>query len=263
AAAARGDASVAAFFDGADPGLSLDGLEYRRGRLRDGGVRAARLGQGGFGVVDEHPRVTGAVVKTAAIAFENALFADPAQLQSMLAAEEPTARRLADAGVGPRFFGTGTVGGNQVSVREQVYGRSLDRVISDRAFGPEEEKLVLAMLDRMAAAGIKVDDMHPRNIMLGATVLDPVRRAYLIDGGRVLDVPAGTPAPELRAQLEVQPIMTKARFMPGDGVYFEVFKTFRELLDEGLTRNRRTGRWERFVDALKEAFANADYGGLR
>lgn len=259
--AAKDDAAVAALFDGgAAPSLELDGLNVKRGRLRDGKRKAERLGVGGFGAVDEHPRVPGAVVKTVEVAVDNLLFSDPAELRRMLAAEEPTARALGEAGAGPRFFGSDRVSRRSVSVRERVYGESLDRLMRDRRFTAEDEGLVLEMLDRMAAAGLMVDDMHPRNIMLGTTLADPVRRAYLVDGGRVLEVPAGTAPAELRRELENQEILVSSRWIPQLGITIETKKPFRTLLDEGLARAKRTSRWQRFWDAVKEAYANAPIG---
>lgn len=261
AQSARRDPAVTALFDGGrSASLELEGLSFGWSRLRDGKRKAARLGAGGFGIVDEHPRVPGAVVKTVEVAFDNILLGDPGELRKMVAAEEPTARALAAAGAGPRFFGKGTVGQRSVSVRERVYGESLDRLISARRFTEAEEKLVRELLGRMAAAGLKVDDMHPRNIMIGTTLSDPARRAYVIDGGQLLEVDPSISAGALRAELERQDILVKSRWLPQAGITIDTRRPFQELLAEGLARSKRTAFWQRFVDGLKEGFADMPIG---
>lgn len=251
--------AVDSFFDGSRPApLELDGLDFKRGRLRDGPEKAGFMGQGGFGRVDEHPRVPGAVVKTVEVAFENLLFGSEAELKKNLAEEEPTARRLAEAGVGPRFLGHGKISGRSSSVRERVYGRTMQSLVWDRRFGPEEARLVEEMLDRMAAAGLQADDLHPRNIVIGRTVLVPERRAYLVDGGKILDVQAGTSREELRKQIDEQLVVVVTRFDPNVGE-ITTRKPFRAFIDDGLRRFSRTSWRQRLVDGLKEAFLS---GGM-
>ncbi len=182
---------------GSSTGLELEGLSIRAGVLRGrDGSPAPELGRGLRGVVNVHPGIEGAVIKTVRmVAQSNELAAasesTPAQLS---AKEEETARALEALGAGPRFFGSGVLDGERLSVRERVYGETVETLASARAYGPDEHALVLEMLGLLAGAGKTATDLKTANIMIGRTASDPRRRAYLVDGGALAALPAGVAA---------------------------------------------------------------------
>jgi hypothetical protein len=186
AESARRDPALTAWFDGgaAAPSLEVDGLTLKRGAWRRGEEKLERLGQGEFGFVDVHPTVPGAVIKTVEHSASIQLFSNPDPRKSA-ELEETTARALAAADAGPRHFGRAAVAGRLVSVRERVYGDTLESLSREKRLGPGESALVLDLLRRLAAANLKSDDMRPANVMIGRTLLDPRRRAYLVDGGNL------------------------------------------------------------------------------
>ncbi len=243
---------VDAIIDGRAPGLALDDVRVGP-KLRAGGQKIAPLGQGEFGIVFPHPRVEGAVVKVVEHSFEVLLFG--AQTPQQTAQEEQaTARALAAAGVGPRHFGNTVKDGRHVSVRERVYGDTLQRLADRRELGLAEKELVMDMLRRMAAAGLKVDDMRMSNVMIGRTLVDPERRAYIVDGGKVL-APEAHGADERLAELYHQQILLMGRFDPNVG-WVEFRRPFSRLLDDALARAGDKTRWQRFKRALKDILSS-------
>ncbi len=169
--------------------LGLDGLSLKGSRwLKDGRI-LDRLGRGSIGFVTVHPARPGLIMKTIQPSFEQAL--GGLDIKDAIAHDEASAKVLADAGVGPAFLGAAVLEGRRVSVRERVFGKTLSGLIHDRAFGAEEEALVLDMVRRMAAKGVLVSDLKPENIMIGSTERDPERRAWFVDGGVVEKFPDG------------------------------------------------------------------------
>jgi hypothetical protein len=251
AASARTDPALAAWFDGGKTApLELDGLELKRGSWRRGAAPLERLGQGEFGFVDVHPTIPGAVVKTVEHSAEIQLFSNASHEDSAVK-EEETSRALADADAGPRHFGRAVRAGRRVSVRERVFGETLEQLGRGKRLGPAERELVLDLLRRMGEANTKSDDMRPSNVMIGRTLLDPRRRAYVVDGGNLSALPAGLDAEgRVRALLD-EPIVLRARFDPNMG-WIEKVRTMRQILDEGVERASRTTRWLRFKGFWKD-----------
>lgn len=253
AESARSDPSLSAWFDGgaASPSLELDGLTLKGGSWRRAGTKLERLGQGEFGFVDVHPAVPGAVVKTVAHSFSVALMGGEDPLKTA-AREEDTARRLAAADAGPRHFGRAEIGGGYlVSVRERVFGETLESLSYHRRLGPEERDLVLDLARRLAAAGLKPDDLRPANIMIGRTLLDPRRRAYVVDGGNLNPAPAGLDAEGRLRDLLDATIVLRGRFVKDVG-WIEDTATLRTILDRGVERAGQVTRWQRFKGFLKD-----------
>ena len=252
AAAARKEPALAAWFDGAaaPAGLGLEGLTLKRGSWRAGGEKLERLGQGEFGFVDVHPSIPGAVLKTVAHSESILLMSNP-NPSATAAQERKTAVALAEADAGPRHFGRARVLGAEVSVRERVYGETLASLSRKKRLGAEESALVHDLLRRLAAAGLKPDDMRPDNVMIGTTLLDPRRRAYLVDGGLLA---AATPDLDeegrYRDLLET-PIMLRGRFDPNMG-FVEFSKPMSLILAEGLERSSRTTPALRFKGFVKD-----------
>ena len=229
--------------------LELQGLGYKGSRLYDGGAKAARLGSGEFGIVDEHPRIPGAVIKAVAPSAEIQIFSDFKPERTWLL-EEASARRLAEIGAGPRFFGKAQIGGALVSVRERIFGDTLERLIMDRRYGPEEHALMLDLVQKLAAAGFVGDDMRPSNIMIGRTAADGARRAFIIDGTGQIPLAGGSPEERLGnawthqvdLKWQMNPLVGEIRHS----------KALGEILDEGLSRSRDKTWWQRFKRVLKE-----------
>lgn len=242
AESAKADPALAAWFDGSLPSLGLEGLTYKKGAWRDGGSELHRLGQGEFGFVDAH-RVEGTALKTVSLAAN--IFNTTADPRKTAAEEESVARAIAGTDAGPRYFGRAVVDGRLVSVRERVYGETMARLTEKYAFGPDERALVEEMLARLAAGGVLADDLKPQNIMIGRTLLDPRRRAYLVDGGNLLAFPEGLDHAGRLDHLRRFQVLLRARMDQHIG-YVEFTKPVRLLLDEAVERSARTTRWERF-----------------
>jgi hypothetical protein len=167
------------------------------------------------------------------------------------AQEEATAKTLVEADAGPRHFGRAVHDGYLISVRERVFGDTLERLAYDRRLGPEERDLVLDLMRRLAAAGLKPDDLRPSNIMIGRTLLDPRRRAFVVDGGKFKMVPAGLDAEGRFQDLMREPIVLRGRFDQNIG-WVEYSKPMALILAEGVERSGRTTRWQRFKGFWKD-----------
>jgi hypothetical protein len=252
AESAHVDPALSAWFDsGATaPSLELTDLTLKRGGWRRGGEKLERLGQGEFGFVDAHPSLPGAVIKTVEHSASIQMFSNPHPSETA-ALEQKTATALAAADAGPRHFGRAVVAGREVSVRERVYGETLDDLSRDKRLGTEESSLVKNLLRRLAAAGLKPDDMRPSNVMIGRTALDPRRRAYLVDGGNLARLPEEMDAGSRYWELLHLPIVLRGRFDPNMG-FVEFSKTMDIILAEGLERSSRTTRWLRFKGFWKD-----------
>lgn len=254
---AKTDPALAGWFDGTSgaPALELDGLTLKRGTWRRGDAALDRLGRGEFGFVDAHPSIEGAVMKT--VEHSAAVLMMSAQRPETTAAgEKETADLLASVDAGPRHFGGGVVGGRLISVRERVYGDTLERLFRDKGFGAAEQALVMDLLRRMAGGGVMTNDLRPANIMIGRTLLDPRRRAYVIDGGSRLSFPEGLDADaRLEHALNAQ-IVLRGRFDVNVG-FVEYTKSLARMMEEGRERAARVTRWQKLKGFLKDLAAAA------
>lgn len=185
---ARRDPSLAYLFDGrpapsvgVPDGAALDGED-----LFAGGRRIPALGRGAFGVVHPHPDVEGAVVKTDLPRGPASLDGPPGLAEWRVERDAATAREAARIGAGPRVLGFGSVGGRPALVKERVYGRSVHALLEAGDFGPEDHALLEDLFLRIARSGISFFDARPENVMIGRTLANPARRAYLVDGGEVV-----------------------------------------------------------------------------
>jgi hypothetical protein len=249
AASAKADPAFSQWFDGAKPSLELDGLALKRGAWRKDDKPLDRLGQGEYGFVDEHPAVPGAVLKTVEHSGSIALFTFDTPEKSA-AGEEASADLLSAADAGPRHLGRGVHGRRLVSVRERVYGETTDDLMRSRRFGPEEKRLVTELLARLAAAGVLTNDLRPSNIMIGTTLLDPRRRAWIVDGGQPVELAPGTVEQRLETIVNT-PVMLRGRMDPHMG-FVEFSKPWRIMFEEGLERWGRDTRWKRFKGFWKD-----------
>jgi len=227
-----GDEPLHPLLTGESGDLGLDGLGYKGGRLAHDGTKARELGRGLRGVVDAHPKIPGAVVKTVSMAAQSnpmiaATESTPAALSDK---EEKVARELEALGAGPRYFGRSTVEGRLVSVRERIYGKTLETLASERGYGPEEHALVLALMKKLSDAGVYATDMKAANIMIGRTAAGKERRAWLVDGGSLAALPAGVAAAKrLDALLD--------SFVPTTSAY-GLGTSLRRITEKGLGRFR-------------------------
>lgn len=175
-ASADGSPSLDALFDGVELRSGLAGP-----RLRSDGGKAQFLGGGNFGAVYRTPKQKGLVYKVLAPGADAFLFGT--QTYPALAREEhEISEALGRSGTGPRYYGSRVLGGYWVYAKAEIAGDTVEKLIRERRFAEAERDLVLALLDRMADARVRVDDMRPPNIMIGTTADDPERKAYLIDG---------------------------------------------------------------------------------
>lgn len=185
AESARIDPSVSFLFDGAPAGT----VEPPAGAVLEGedlswnGGLTPALGRGFFGVVHPHPAVEGAVVKTDLPRKLGALGESPEMGRWRMEKDRNTTVAAASIGAGPRVLGAGQVDGHAALVKERVYGDTVERILEDDAFGAEEHGLLQDLFLRIARSGFSFVDPRPGNVMIGRTMVDPVRRAYLVDGG--------------------------------------------------------------------------------
>jgi hypothetical protein len=255
AAEGRADPALARVFDhaAAAPSLELDGIVSKGSSLRLGQEKLGFLGQGEFGAVYEHPSIPGAIVKAVQHGFEVSLFMMNKTITDTANEEETVSRALAAADAGPRYFGRAVVARRELSVRERIYGDTMQQLARDRKFGPEEQALVLDLLRRMAKGRLYTDDKRAPNIMIGRTLLDPRRRAYLIDGGNILPVDAAVSEDELYGNLLHQNTILIRKMDPHMGE-IEISRPFSQLMADAVYRSRPTTTWQRFKDGLREAF---------
>lgn len=252
---AKTDPAFAGWFDGGAAAavgrpLELDGLTIRRGVWRRGEDKLERLGQGEFGFVDVHPAIDGAVMKTVQHSAELQMMSNQSP-KTTAAGEKTSAELLSSIDAGPRWFGGGVHQGRLVSVRERVYGDTLSSLFREGRFGPDDETQVLDLLRRMSGAGVMTNDLRDSNIMIGRTLLDPRRRAYVVDGGSKLDYPAGLDAGARFEHLLNMQVVIRGRFDVNVG-FVEYTKSLRTMMDEGLERSSRVTRWQKFKGFFKD-----------
>lgn len=255
AQAAKRDPALAGWFDGAKPGLELDELALKRGAWRRGEEKLDRLGQGEFGFVDVHPSIDGAVVKTVEHS-ASILMMSSQSPETTAAGEKESADLLSSVDAGPRHFGSAIHAGRLVSVRERVYGETLENLFLNARFGAEEQALVTDLLARMAQQGVMTNDLRPANIMLGRTLLDPRRRAYVVDGGSRASFPEGFDADARFSHLLNAQIVLRGRFDQHVG-FVEYTKSLAQMMAEGRERAARVTRWQKFKGFLKDFAAAA------
>jgi hypothetical protein len=185
AESARRDPSVSFLFDGRAAGTvePPEGAVLQGEDLAWNGGLTPALGRGFFGVVHPHPAVEGAVVKTDLPRKLGALGESPEMGRWRMEKDRNTTLAAASIGAGPRVLGSGTVDGHAALVKERVYGDTVERILEDDAFGAEEHGLLQDLFLRIARSGFSFVDPRPGNVMIGRTLVDPVRRAYLVDGG--------------------------------------------------------------------------------
>ncbi len=260
--AAESVAAASSMFDGS---IGTESLEYRESKwLRDDAVlyrgeKVKPLGQGGFGIVYANPAVEGQVLKRTVLSFEANVFnmQSPKQVHEQ---DVAVTKFLADRKLGPRLLGEAAIGRLVVSVKERIYGPTVQRLIWDRLYGPEQHALVMDLIDRMAKAGIRVGDMNPANIMLGRTLVDATIRAYHIDGGVIGAVEPHETEETLRQSLYHQTALFKQRMDHGVG-FVETTVALSTMLEEGLRRSAEKTFWQRFKGHLRDALLNSNIPG--
>ncbi len=252
ALSAKEDPALAGWFDGGQGGgesLGLDGLTLKRGAWRLGEKTLDRLGQGEFGFVDVHPTIEGAVIKTVEHSAEIHLMSTQSP-KTTAAGEKASAELLSSIDAGPRWLGGAIIGGRIVSVRERVYGDTLEGLLRGK-FTADDEALILDLLRRMSGAGVATNDLRSSNIMIGRTLLDPRRRAYVVDGGSKVEYPEGLDAQARFTHLLNMPVVIRGRFDMNVG-FVEYVKSLRAMMDEGLERASRVTRWQKFKGFFKD-----------
>lgn len=169
---ASAEGALASAFDGA----SIASWRYERqtGVLETGGEAAPYVAEGNMRVVHAVPGRAGLLAKVYA---GKKLPKPLAGLLERLDAREE--RKLSDAGAAPRLVAAGrTADGMPVHVVERVRGRPLSELMHD----PQARELGRLLLAGLAGRRLFVSDLHLKNVMIGTTDSNPVRRAYVVDG---------------------------------------------------------------------------------
>lgn len=255
AESAKTDPALAGWFDGAKPGLEVGELALKRGAWRRGEEKLDRLGQGEFGFVDVHPSIDGAVVKTVEHS-ASILMMSSQRPETTAAMEKESADLLSSVDAGPRHFGSAIHAGRLVSVRERVYGETLESMFLHARFGAEEQALVMDLLARMSEQGVMTNDLRPANIMLGRTMLDARRRAWVVDGGSRVSFPEGFDADARLSHLLHAQIVLRGRFDANVG-FVEYTKSLAQMMEAGRERASRITRWQKFKGFWKDFAAAA------
>lgn len=255
AESAKADPALAGWFDGAKPALELDELTLKRGAWRRGEEKLDRLGQGEFGFVDVHPSIEGAVVKTVEHSASIHLMSSQ-RPETTAALEKESADLLSSADAGPRHFGAAVHAGRLVSVRERVYGETLEDLFRNARFGAREQTLVMELLGRMSEQGVMTNDLRPANIMIGRTLLDARPRAYVVDGGSRVAFPEGFDADARLSHLMNAQIVLRGRFDEHVG-FVEYTKSLAQMMAEGRERASRVTPWQKFKGFWKDFAAAA------
>lgn len=191
--------------NGEPAGLSLDGREL------------AALGQGYWGIVYEHPRFPGAVIKLPVVSAAGRLFDPPASWPEVLRKEAATTEKLAELGAGPRLLGRAEIEGVQVMIRERVFGETVSSYIRARQFTNVELALFESLVDRLVAGAISVIDMRPDNLILGHTLFGSGVAAFVIDGMGYMTLSAFGPEKEVRRRIFNQDFVLELQYVDGSG----------------------------------------------
>ncbi|MBI4365573.1 MAG: hypothetical protein HY543_02020 [Deltaproteobacteria bacterium] len=210
----------------------------RFGRLRYDGRSLERLGAGDYGTVYAHPTRADVVLKVG----------------YGLDQDAAASRDIAAAGAGPLCYGMRTTeDGYGVLGKERVYGTTVGALIAARRFGEAEHTLVGAMLDRLAAARLRVLDLGLHNLMIGHTWDDKTLCAFAIDGCRCERFPENASEEEVRQAVWRTPIFTGRRSYFNGGV--EILP-LNYLLDHGLEVSRPATRSARWWQAFRDSFSS-------
>ncbi len=185
ALAASRDPYAKLVFDGVAPPSGLNGLAMTAsGPMPREGGELSLLGKGTFGMVHEHPEVAGAVIKTIFFPKDWGVEARR-KMYEFASDDERSARVLARAGAGPRLLAHTDELGSPVLIKERVYGSNVHDLIQEGLYDARHHRLILDLIDRLAKARLMPGDLREPNIMIGRTLLDSERKAYLIDGGEL------------------------------------------------------------------------------
>ena len=168
------------------PGSTFDGVTVKKPSLSSPsvwfqGIKMKLIGHGDFGRVFKSPGRPGIIYKLLDLNFDALVFGG--QTVAASAREEhEVSKVVSETGLGPKYYGKRVLSGRSVFAKQEIYGETVDQLVAKREFGEKERALVDSLLDRMADKRVRIDDMQLRNIMIGTTREDPVRRAFIIDG---------------------------------------------------------------------------------
>lgn len=241
--------------------LKTAGITRRWSKLYLEGKELELIGRGDFGAVYAHPRDRGAVIKLVDFSVGAVLSIGTTHEESARQ-DERIGRRLAEAGAGPKVLGIASIPGEPspwrrrvwaffgktarvpdrpAVVKERIYGETVEDLIYARRLTQEDYALIQDMLGRMADVRIRVSDLRTANIMIGRTVDDSQRRAYLVDGGWLLPVKDEESRGELFKSLRrQQTVVMGAGGGGGTGGWAAVetaLDPFEDILQAGLTRS--------------------------
>ncbi len=240
---AAGEEGTVVAPDGSLDPLQLGGLRHSWGKPRLKDRKLEVLGKGSFGTVYAHPLMPSAVIKIMAT-----LSSKDARLEAER--ERQVGQALARAGAGPQVLGVASlprsssglqrwlwnrlgINDRALVIKERVYGRTVEDMIRKRRFTRNDYELIQRMLERMAQARIRAQDLRTSNIMIGRTSADPEPRAYFMDGDRLLPVQAT----ETREQL-LHSLRHQQTLCLGDGGSARwgdnVLDPFEDILQAGL-----------------------------
>lgn len=237
--------------------LAMGPLKRKNSRWTLGGRPLKKLGHGTIGTVEVHPNYPGLIVKTIEPSFDQLFMGLTYEVASE--ADNKAAETLASAGVGPKVIGSAVVAGRRVSVRERVFGKTMQELADKKLFGEKEEGLVHDMLRRMAAANTLVTDLKPENIMIGHTEKDHEVKAWFIDGGMVEELPAGLDLEGRYQKILNFPNVVAVRQDMNSGRMIESYRTLESYLQD--ERDRRAMKpWRYFVKSVWDAYMRGGAG---
>lgn len=240
------------------PDLKLDGVVRRGESLYQAGRELEPVGRGQFGAVYAHPKAAQAVIKMMIFTFASWIsFGAP--VDDVFHWEVVVTQQLAQAGAGPRFMGTASIPAEPSRLRSRlsrlllgreprmaerpavlkgrVFGENAEDIIAKGRFTRQDYDLVQDMLRRMADKRIRVFDLRVGNIVIGTTVEEPRRRAYLVDGGWLLPVEKSESAEGIFQSLKHY--QTNPIGGIGTGNWMTAGTTLEDALQEGLRRSSR------------------------
>jgi len=230
---------------------------FKRNKLFYQGEKLKLLGFGSLGRVFEHPTRPEAVLKVPSHTVEADMMADITPEQSIAADAEATARLAVD-GLGTYLLGCFRIQNQTVLLKERVYGDNLAELVSKRQFGPTEHGMVMDLVKRMSNAHLRIEDMRLENFMIGMTLFDPTRRAYIVDGNAIEEVDPSIPTDDLHEAILQQHVITRIRFHPYDRE--EMFQAttvrFAAMLQDGLDRANEKGWRKRASRFFRDILAN-------
>ncbi|MBI4211999.1 MAG: hypothetical protein HY540_05115 [Deltaproteobacteria bacterium] len=219
------------------------GLSVKKNNLIFWGQPLQLLGHGHFGRVFVHPEDQGIILKLEALSAEAMLLGN-SNHQKAWRDETDISSKLSETNLGPRYFGNFNIGGRFVTVKERIFGFTIEQLMWQKKFDRVAYHMVRSVLACAAMESVYLEDLRLCNLMIGTTQTHPQPRAFIIDGKNLQSTSPGIEG-SFERDLIYQRIFMGSRFHPDLG-HFDITKPLDDLLLEGVKESERPSLMQRF-----------------